>query len=32
MKLTPLIASDAFLNVFEVGDLGTIEDEVVEAQ
>ncbi len=31
-KLTTLILPDAFLNVFEVGDLGTIENEVVEAQ
>ena len=31
-KLTPLISSDAFLNVFEAGDPGTIEDEVIEAQ
>src|SRR6267154_2330933 len=31
-KLTPLISSDTFLNVFEVGDPGTIENEVVEAQ
>ncbi len=31
-RLTPLISSDAFLNVFEAGDLGTIENEVVEAQ
>jgi len=27
-----LISPDTFLNVFEVGDPGTIEDEVVEAQ
>jgi len=31
-KLTPLISSDAFLNVFKAGDPGTIENEVVEAQ
>ncbi len=31
-KLTPLISSDAFLNVFEAGNPGTIENEVVEAQ
>ncbi len=31
-KLTPLISSDTFLNVFEVGDPGMIENEVVEAQ
>ncbi len=31
-KLTLLISPDAFLNVFEAGDLGTIEGEVVEAQ
>ena len=31
-KLTPLISPDAFLNVFEAGDLGTVEHEVVEAQ
>jgi len=31
-KLTPLISSDTFLNVFEVGDLGTIENKVIEAQ
>jgi len=31
-KPTPLISPDAFLNVFEAGDLGTVEHEVVEAQ
>ncbi len=31
-KLTSLISPDTFLNVFEVGDPGTIENEVVEAQ
>jgi hypothetical protein len=31
-KLTPLIPPDAFLNVFEAGNLGTVEHEVVEAQ
>jgi hypothetical protein len=31
-KLTPLIPSDAFLNVFEAGDPGTVEHEVVEVQ
>ena len=31
-KLTPLISPDAFLNVFEAGDPGTVEYEVVEAQ
>jgi len=31
-KLTPLISADTFLNIFEVGDPGTIENEVVEAQ
>ena len=31
-KLTPLIPPDAFLNVFEAGDPGTVEYEVVEAQ
>ena len=31
-KLAPLILLDAFLNVFEAGDLGTVEHEVVEAQ
>src|SRR6266851_3843050 len=31
-KLTSLILPDTFLNVFEVGDPGTIEDEVIEAQ
>jgi len=30
-KLTSLIQPDAFLNVFEAGDPGTIENEVVEA-
>src|SRR6266853_1650275 len=31
-RLTPLISSDAFLNVFEAGDPGTIENEVIEVQ
>jgi len=31
-ELTPLISPDAFLNIFEAGDLGTVEHEVVEAQ
>ena len=31
-KLTLLIPPNTFLNVFEVGDPGTIEDEVVKAQ
>src|SRR5216683_315320 len=31
-KLTSLIPPDTFLNVFEVGDPGMIEDEVVKAQ
>jgi len=31
-KLTLLISPDAFLNVFEVGDPGTVEHEVMEAQ
>jgi hypothetical protein len=31
-KLTPLISPDAFLNVFEAGNLGTVEHEVVETQ
>jgi hypothetical protein len=31
-KLTPLLPADAFLNVFKVGDLGTLEHEVMEAQ
>ena len=31
-KLTPLISPDAFLSVFEAGDPGTVEHEVVEAQ
>ena len=31
-KLTSLISPDTFLNVFEVGDPGTIENEVMEAQ
>ncbi len=31
-KLTPLISSDAFLNVFEAGNPGTIEDEVANSQ
>jgi len=30
-ELTPLISPDAFLNIFEAGDLGTVEHEVVEA-
>jgi hypothetical protein len=32
MKLTPLISPDAFLNVFEAGDPGIVEHEVMEAQ
>src|SRR5216683_4653094 len=31
-KLTPLISSDAFLNVFEAGNPRTLEDEVVQTQ
>jgi len=31
-KLTPLISSDTFLNVFEAGNPGTLEDEVVQTQ
>ena len=31
-KLTSLISPDTFLNIFKVGDPGTIEHEVVEAQ
>jgi hypothetical protein len=31
-KLTQLISLDAFLNVFETGNLGTVEHKVVEAQ
>ena len=31
-KLTPLLPPDAFLNVFEAGNPGTVEHEVVEAQ
>jgi len=31
-KLTPLISPDAFLNIFEAGDLGTVEHEVIETQ
>jgi hypothetical protein len=31
-KLTLLISPDAFLNIFEAGDPGTVEHEVVEAQ
>jgi hypothetical protein len=31
-KLTPLLQADAFLTVFEAGDLGTLEHEVIEAQ
>jgi len=31
-KLTSLISPDTFLNVFKVGDPGTIENKVVEAQ
>jgi hypothetical protein len=31
-KLTPLLPPDAFLNVFEAGDPGTVEHEVAEAQ
>ena len=31
-KLTPLILSDAFLNIFEAGDPGMLEDEVMQTQ
>ena len=31
-KLMSLISPDAFLNVFEAGDLGMVEYEVMEAQ
>ncbi len=31
-KLTLLIPSDVFLNIFEAGDPGMLEDEVVKAQ
>jgi hypothetical protein len=31
-KLTPLIPPDAFLNVFEAGDPGTVKHEVMEVQ
>ena len=31
-KLTSLLPPDAFLNVFEAGDPGTVEHEVTEAQ
>jgi len=31
-KLTPLIQPDAFLNIFEAGNPGTIEDEVIKVQ
>ena len=31
-KLTPLLPPDIFLNVFEVGDPGTLEHDVVLAQ
>jgi len=31
-KLTPLISPDAFLNVFEAGNPGTVEHEIMEAQ
>ena len=31
-RLTPLLPPDVFLNVFEAGDLGTIEHDVVMAQ
>jgi hypothetical protein len=31
-KLTPLISPDAFLNVFEAGDPGTVEHKIIEAQ
>src|SRR5713101_8101587 len=31
-KLTPLISSDAFLNIFEAGDPRMLEDEVVQTQ
>jgi len=30
-KLTSLIPSDVFLNVFKAGDLGMLENKVVEA-
>jgi len=32
LKLTPLISPDAFFNVFEAGDPGTVEHQVMEAQ
>jgi hypothetical protein len=31
-KLTPLISPDAFLNIFEAGNPGTVEHEIMEAQ
>ena len=31
-KLTPLISPDAFLNIFEAGDPGTLEHDTVTAQ
>jgi hypothetical protein len=31
-KLTSLISPDAFLNVFEAGDPGTVKHEIMEAQ
>jgi len=31
-KLMPLISPDTFLNVFEAGNPGTVEHEVMEAQ
>jgi hypothetical protein len=31
-KLTPLISPDAFLNVFALGDPGTLEYEVIRSQ
>jgi len=31
-KLTPLIPPEAFINVFKVGDPGTVEYEVEQAQ
>jgi len=31
-KLTPLISPDAFLNVFEVGDLGMLEHDIIQGQ
>ena len=31
-KLTPLISSDAFLNMFKAGDPETLEDEVIQTQ